>query len=280
MTAVPVLPANGANMPALGLGTWKLRGVECVDAVAKALALGYRHIDTAVMYGNEAEVGEALRAAAVPRGEVFLTTKVLADQTGEGNLQRSAGECLERLKFDSVDLLLLHWPNASIPLAQTIAALCDAQQRGMTRHIGVANFTSALLRDAVKLAGEHGARIACNQCEYHPRLDQSRLLGVCRDNGVAFVAYYPLAQGRYFDDAVLTRVAKAHSREVSQIMLRWLVQQPGVAAIPKSASPAHLAANFDIFGFALSPQEMADISAMARPGSRMISPGFGPVWDA
>ena len=279
MSAVPVLAANGANMPALGLGTSKLRGAECVKAVETAVSVGFRHIDTADMYGNEVEVGEGLRASGLPRAQAFVTTKVLPANIGEGDLQRSAQASLGRLRLDYVDLLLIHWPNNAIPLAQSIKALCDAKKRGFARNIGVANFTLAMLRDAVRLAGDHGEKIACNQCEYHPRLDQRKLLDLCRENGVAFVSYYPLAQMRYIDDPVLVKIAKAHGRTPAQAMLRWHMQQPGVAAIPKSASRAHLQENISIFDFALSDAEMAAISGLARPGSRMVSPGFGPVWD-
>ena len=278
-SAVPLVPANGANMPALGLGTSRMRGAECARAVETAISLGYRHVDTAVMYGNEADVGEGLRASGLPRADAFVTTKVLPDEIGAGDLQKSAAGSLRRLKLDTVDLLLIHWPNSAIPLARSIAALCDAKKQGRARNIGVANFTMAMLRDAVRLAGEHGEKIACNQCEYHPRLDQNRLLGLCRENGVAFVSYYPLAQMAYMDDPVIARVAKAHGRAPSQVMLRWLTQQQGVAAIPKSSNRAHLLQNISIFDFTLSTEDMRAISGLARPGSRMASPSFGPVWD-
>ncbi len=279
MTAVPILEANGAHMPALGLGTSRMRGADCAKAVETAFAVGFRHLDTAVMYGNEVEVGEGWRASGVARADAFVTTKVLPNDIGEGDLQRSASGSLQRLKLDYVDMLLIHWPNTAIPLAQSIKALCEVKSRGMTKNIGVANFTMRMLREAVRLAGEHGAKIACNQCEYHPRFDQTPLLNVCRENGVAFVSYYPLAQGRYFDDATLTAIAEAHGRSVTQVMLRWHMQQPGVAAIPKSASRAHLRDNISIFDFTLSEPEMKAISALARPGSRMVSPGFAPRWD-
>ncbi len=279
-SAVPVLDANGARMPALGLGTSRMRGADCAKAVEAAFALGYRHIDTAVMYGNEADVGEGLRACGLARGEVFITTKVLPAEIGAGDLQRSAQGSLERLKLDHVDLLLIHWPNRAIPLAQSIEALCDARTAGLTRHIGVANFTPAMLREAARLAAGHGARIACNQCEYHPRLNQDLLLAACRRAGAAFVSYYPLAQGRYFDDPILAGIAKAHGRPAAQVMLRWHMQQEGVAAIPKSAGAGHLRENIGIFDFALGADEVRAISALARPGSRMVNPGFAPAWDA
>ena len=271
--------ANGADMPALGLGTSRMRGADCAKAVEAALKIGFRHLDTAVMYGNEVEVGEGLRASGVTRPEAFVTTKVLPSDIGEGDLQRSAEGSLKRLGLDYVDLLLIHWPNSAIPLKQSIAALCDARKRGSAKHIGVANFTRAMLEEAVALAAGQGAKIACNQCEYHPRLDQQPLIDLCRRQGVAFVSYYPLAQGRYFDDPVLVRIAKGLGRTVSQVMLRWHMQQAGVAAIPKSSSPGHLQENISVFDFKLGDDDMGAISAMARPGSRMVRPGFGPKWD-
>ena len=279
MTAVPTIEANGAHMPALGLGTSRLRGADCVKAVETAFSVGFRHIDTAAMYGNEVEVGEGFRASGVARADAFITTKVLPADIGAGNLQRSAAESLKRLRLDAVDLLLIHWPNSAIPLAQSIQALCDARAKGLTRHIGVANFTRAMLADAVRLAAEHGAKIACNQCEFHPRFDQSPLIDACRAHGVAFVSYYPLAQGRYIDDPTLVRIAGAHGRTVAQVMLRWHMQHKGVAAIPKSSSRAHLQENISIFDFMLGDDDMRAISALSQPGSRMVSPGFAPNWD-
>jgi diketogulonate reductase-like aldo/keto reductase len=276
---VPVLPANGANMPALGLGTSRMRGADCARAVETAFSVGFRHIDTADMYGNEVEVGQGLRASGVKRADAFITTKVLPSNIGPGDLQRSAQASLKRLALDDVDLLLIHWPNSAIPLEKSIEALCDAKKRGYAKNIGVANFTRDMVDEAVTLAARHGEKIACNQCEYHPRLDQTKLIEVCRKHGVAFVSYYPLAQGRYIDDPTLTKVAKTHGRSVAQVMLRWHMQQ-GVAAIPKSSSRVHLQENISIFDFTLSQEEMRAISAMARPGSRMVNPaGFAPKWD-
>ena len=177
------LPIPGAQIPAIGLGTFRLTGARAVAAVSGALALGYRHLDTAAMYDNEAAVGEGLRASGVKRDQVFITTKVWTTDIAKGDLQASAQASLTRLKLDQVDLLLIHWPNKAIPLAQSIEALCDAKQRGYARNIGVANFPAAMLDDAVRLAATHGEKIATNQCEYHPRLSQAKVLEACRRHG-------------------------------------------------------------------------------------------------
>ncbi|MDE2579389.1 MAG: aldo/keto reductase [Hyphomicrobiales bacterium] len=263
-------------MPALGFGTYRLRGETCARAVDAALRTGYRHIDTAAMYENEDAVGEGLRASAVRRDDVFVTTKVWTDSIGAGALERSAEASLKRLKLDRVDLLLIHWPNATIPLAESIAALNHALRLGYTRAIGVANFPSALLDEAVRLSE---APLAANQCEYHPLLDQSAVLTACRCHGVAFTSYCPLGRGDLTRDPSILAIAQRVGRAPSQVILRWHLQQPDVCAIPMSSNPAHIAQNFDVFDFSLTAQDMAALSALARPDGRMVNPGFAPRWD-
>ena len=275
----PVLRMNDAPIPSLGFGTSQLRGGACVRAVEDALAAGYRHIDTAVMYANEAEVGRALKASGRPREDVFITTKVLPEDIGAGSLQASARGSVERLDLDIVDLLLIHWPNSAIPLSESVAALCEARASGLARHIGVANFSIALLEEAARLAAEHGERLVANQCEYHPRLDQSKLLGACRRLEVVFVSYCPLGRGGLVDDPKIQALARRIGRSPAQTILRWHVQQPGVAAIPRSANPAHLRENLDIFDFELSDADMRDMSALAAPDGRLLSPRAAPDWD-
>ena len=272
------LPIPGAQIPAIGLGTFRLTGASAVQSIAGALSLGYRHIDTAAMYENEAEVGEGLRASGVARDQVFITTKVWTTNIAKGDLQASAQASLARLKLDQVDLLLIHWPNKAIPLAESIEALCDAKQRGYARNIGVANFPAAMLDDAVRLAASHGEKIATNQCEYHPRLSQAKVLEACRQHGVVFVSYCPLGQGRMTDDDAIAPVAARHGKTPSQIVLRWHVQQ-GVAAIPKAGSAGHQRDNLDVFGFTLPDEDMRAISALAKPDGRLVQPGFAPEWD-
>ncbi|MFI5012940.1 MAG: aldo/keto reductase [Hyphomicrobiales bacterium] len=274
---VPSVRADGASIPSLGFGTWAARGSECAQAVAWALESGYRHIDTAAVYANEEAVGEGMRASPVPRADIFLTTKVGTDDVDEGKLQRSAEASLKRLRVDQVDLLLIHWPNPRIPLKRSIGALCDAKRRGLARHIGVSNFPVALLTDAVGLASEP---IVANQCEYHPRLDQSRLIEACRENDVAFTSYCPLGRGGdIFAEPKVAAIAGRHGKTPAQVLLRWQVQQPGVVAIPKSANRRRIAENIAIFDFALTDAEMRTLAALAVPNGRLVSPSWAPRWD-
>jgi diketogulonate reductase-like aldo/keto reductase len=268
---------NGAAIPALGFGTWALRDAEARRMVEEALRIGYRHIDTAQMYGNEAEVGQALRASGLKRQELFVTTKIWPDRFRTGELQRSVATSLEKLQLDAVDLLLLHWPSPDVKLAETMAALDDCAARGWTRHIGVSNFPAALLAEA---AGLSERPLATDQVEYHPFLSQRVLLEACRARGSALTAYCPLARGRVFQDGTLARIAQRHGKTAGQVALRWLVQQDGVVAIPRSSRPEHARANFQIFDFTLSEPEMAEISALGAPQGRIVAAGgSAPRWD-
>jgi 2,5-diketo-D-gluconate reductase B len=257
--------ANSATIPALGFGTWELRGDTARRMVEAALEIGYRHVDTAQMYGNEAEVGAALRGSGLPRGELFVTTKVWPDRFRASDLQRSVEESLARLGLDRVDLLLLHWPSPTVPLAETMDALNDVVARGWAAHIGISNFTGALIEQAVALSERP---LATNQVEYHPFQDQSALLADCRRRGLSVTAYRPLARGRVFDDPTLAGIARRHGRTPGQVALRWLVQQDGVVAIPRSSSLEHARDNFGIDGFQLDAREMAEIAALAAPRGR------------
>jgi diketogulonate reductase-like aldo/keto reductase len=274
--STPLVHANGAAIPAIGLGTWPMKGEEAARAVASALKTGYRAVDTAAMYGNEEAVGEGLRASGVPRADVFVTSKVWYTDLAPGALQRSAEASLKRLGLEQVDLLLIHWPNADIPLEGSIAALCDARRRGLARHVGVSNFPVALLERAVALATEP---LVSNQCEYHPHLDQKKVMAACGRHGLAFLSYAPIGKGAVLDEATVRDIAARHGRTPAQVVLRWHVQQDGVAAIPKSANPKRIAENLDVFGFALSDDEMCAISGLARPDGRMVAPAWSPAWD-
>jgi diketogulonate reductase-like aldo/keto reductase len=254
----PLAEAQDMRIPALGLGTWSLRGEQCARAVAGALQIGYRHVDTAAMYGNEVEVGQGLRASGARREDCFITTKVWSSDIGARDLPRSAEASLKRMQLSTVDLLLIHWPNPSIPLKESIAALCEAKRRGLTRHIGVSNFSSDLLRQAAAVSSEP---IVANQCECHPGLDQTPLIGACRGVAAAFVSYRPLGKGALADDPLLSRIGAAHKKSAAQVALRWHIQK-GLVAIPKAARREHLEANIAIFDFDLSEAEMAEISAM------------------
>ena len=270
-----VVEANGAKIPSIGLGTWELRGRVCARIVEQALKLGYRHIDTAQAYENEREVGEGLRASGVRRDELFVTTKIWTNHFAPHELERSAKESLARLRLTEVDLLLLHWPNPHIPLPETLGALAHAKQLGLARHIGVSNFTVPLIEEAVAASPE---RLVCDQVEYHPYLAQTKVLQACAQNGMALVAYSPVAKGKIKNDKTLMRIGYGHRKSPAQICLRWLVQQ-NVPAIPRTSRLERLSENIDIFDFALSDEEMSEIFKLARARGRMTDFGFAPKWD-
>ena len=267
--------ANGARIPAIGLGTWELRGRSCARLVEQALRLGYRHIDTAQVYENEREVGEGLHASGVRRDDVFVTTKIWTNHFAPNDLERSTKESLAKLRLSEVDLLLLHWPNPQVPLAETLGALARVRQLGMSRHIGVSNFTVALIEEAIAVCPEP---LACDQVEYHPYLDQTKVLDACARHGMAVVAYSPIAKGRIKNDQTLALIGQAHGKSAAQVCLRWLVQQ-NVPAIPRTSKIERLSENIDIFDFALSEQEMGQISQMGSAKGRLTDFGFAPKWD-
>jgi diketogulonate reductase-like aldo/keto reductase len=276
MANIPIVEAHGAKIPAIGLGTWQLSGESCTRAVIAALGYGYRHIDTAKMYGNESEVGEGLKNGGVPRDEVFVTTKVWRDDLHDGDLQRSAEASLRRLGLDQLDLLLIHWPNRNIPLQESIKALCETRSGGLTRHIGVSNFPVALLEEALFVATEP---IVTNQCEYHPWLDQTKVLAACRKHRMSFTSYCPLGRGEGPRDPEIAKIAEKHGKTPSQVLLRWHIQQPDVIAIPRSGTPAHIRENIAITDFELSTEDMRAISGMARKDGRIVDFDWAPDWD-
>ena len=274
-----VVEANGAKIPAIGLGTMTLKGAVCVEAVKSALRLGYRHIDTAERYGNEVEVGEGLHqgiaAAGLKREDVFVTTKVYWDKLAPAHFQKSFDDSLQKLKLPWVDLLLIHWNNPKVPLADSIKSLCNAKKKGQAKHVGVANFTTAMIEEATKLATEP---LVTNQIEVHPFLDQSKVVAACKKHGMSVTAYCPIARGKVPGNETLERIGKAHGRSASQVALRYLVQQ-GIIPIPRTATPAHLAANLALFDFTLTPAEMAEIAKLAKPDGRVVNPAHAPPWD-
>jgi 2,5-diketo-D-gluconate reductase B len=270
-----VVEANGAIIPAIGLGTWELRGRACARLVEQALRLGYRHIDTAQIYENEREVGDGLRASGVKRDAVFVTTKVWTTHFAPHDLERSTKDSLSKLHLAAVDLLLLHWPNPRVPLEETLGALANVKKLGLARHIGVSNFTVALIEQAVKACPEP---LVCDQVEFHPYLDQSKVREACARNGMALVAYSPVAKGRIKNDATLAGIGQAYGKTAAQVCLRWLVQQ-NVCAIPRTSRIERLSENIDIFDFQLSDDEMRRISALGSPKGRLTDFGFAPKWD-
>jgi len=265
--AAPSVTAHDAKIPLLGLGTWELRGRTCAGMVEAALRLGYRHIDTAEMYDNERDVAEGLHASGVKRGEVFVTTKVWPSHFAPRQLERAARDSLSRLRLREVDLLLLHWPNPQIPLADTIGALCKVKRDGLARHIGVSNFTVKLIEEALRLSTEP---LICNQIECHPFLDQSKVIAACRKHGMAVVAYSPIARGGARNDKLLARIGAVHNKTAAQVCLRYLVQQD-IAVIPRTSKQARLAENAAIFDFALSAAEMKEIAELTRRDGRVVN---------
>jgi diketogulonate reductase-like aldo/keto reductase len=267
--------ANGAKIPAIGFGTWELSGRACARLVEQAVRLGYRHIDTAQVYENEREVGEGLRASRVKRDEVFVTTKIWTNHFAPNDLERSTKESLTKLRLSEVDLLLLHWPNPHVPLSETLGALAHAKKLGMAKHIGVSNFTVALIEEALAACPEP---LVCDQVEYHPYLDQTKVREACAQHGMALVAYSPVAKGRIKNDQALARLGAKYGKTAAQICLRWLVQQ-NVAAIPRTSKIERLSENIEIFDFELSEEEMGQISQMGSAKGRLTDFGFAPKWD-
>jgi len=265
------------EMPALGFGTSPMTGGMSAETVLAALKAGYRHIDTARKYGTESAVGEAMRASDLPRQDIFLTTKVSHENLRPADFAKSVDESLAALGVDYLDLLLVHWPNPAIALSETMPALADAKRRGLARHIGVANFNIALLDEAVRLCPEP---LVALQAEYHPYLDQSKLLAAVRRHKLVFIAHCPLGRGRLFGDPVLAQIAGEHGRTVAQVALRWSLQQ-NVAPIPFSSKPQRIAENFMVFDFALSADDIARIAALKRANGRIANPvGRVPSgWD-
>ncbi|WP_128255459.1 aldo/keto reductase [Falsirhodobacter deserti] len=270
--------ANGASIPALGFGTFRMDEGEVAAVLPEALRLGFRHVDTAQIYGNEAAVGQAIKDSGVARNEVFLTTKVWVDKFAADAFLPSVEESLKKLGTDHVDLLLLHWPGGSdTPREVQIEQLNKARDAGMTRHIGISNYSSAQMREAARLSA---APIATNQVEYHPWLSQKAVLDAARELGMSLTAYYAMADGKSATDPTLAEIGARHGKTAAQVALRWQVQQPGVITLSKTAKVERLAENLAIFDFELTEEEMQAIHGMARPDGRIVSPqNLAPAWD-
>lgn len=269
--------ARGAAIPALGLGVFRMSEAEVEALVPSALEVGFRHFDTAQIYGNEAALGRALDRAGARRDALFVTTKVWVSHYSRTDFAASVDASLEKLKLDQVDLLLAHWPGDSVPVADQVAWLNEVQAMGKTRFIGVSNYNRSQFAQA--LAGS-AAPIVTNQVEMHPYLDQSALLDLARQNASSLTAYYGMADGAVPQEPVLQAIGARHGKTAAQVGLRWLVQQ-GVVALSKTAKPARLAENFNIFDFTLDAAEMTAIARLARAEGRLVSPkGLAPDWAA
>ena len=271
MDAVTV---KNVAVPALGFGTWALSGNAAYQATRMVLDLGYRHIDTAQIYGNEAEIGRAIRDSGLPRGEIFLTTKIAPSNLRKADVRHSHEESLKRLGLDHVDLLLIHWPNPRIPVSETLGAMIKMKREGYAKQIGVSNFTVALLDEANAVCSE----LVCNQIEYHPFLNQDKVVAACKRHGMAIVAYSPIARGGAKGNDVLTRIGKEHRKSAAQVSLRYLVQQ-GIAVIPRTSKLERLEENFAVFDFTLTDEEMREIAGLARRGGRIVDWTWSPKWD-
>ena len=270
------LTAHGTKMPVIGFGTMELPH-RPAELVAAAIAAGYRHIDTARKYGTEERVGEGIRASGIARDELFVTTKVTEENAREADFLRSVETSLKALGLDHVDLLLVHWPQPKVPFAETLGALAKAKRNGLTHHIGVSNFTLTMIEEAVRVCPEP---LVTNQIEYHAYLPQDRMLAALRRHGMILTAYCPVARGKLLDDSVVAEIAKARSKTPAQICLRWLIQQPMVAAVPRALEEAHIVENLDVFDFSLSGEEMRRISALRSHNIRIADPPErAPKWD-
>lgn len=269
------IETNAARIPTIGLGTGRLKGEKAIMAIHAALDCGYDHIDTAGKYGNEIEVGEAIRGHPRARESIFVTTKVMAEGL-TGSKGNTAPElCLERLGLDYVDLLLLHWPNQTVPLKKQLEVLEDAQRQGLARHVGVCNFPADWLVDAV---AQCDVPIVANQVERHPYFDQTALAQTCLDLEVALIAFSPLGRGASNTDPVIARIAESHGRTPAQIVLRWHIQKPLSAVVPSSSDPGRIAQNQAVFDFSLSELDMQAITALAQTDGRVVKGPPGYDW--
>jgi 2,5-diketo-D-gluconate reductase B len=271
---IPNLQAGGISLPKLGLGTFRMQGDACRAAVESALALGYRHLDTAEMYGNEEAVGAAIAASGIPRKDLHVTTKVWNENLAPDAMRRAFDASLKKLRLDQIDLYLVLWP-APRNLLQMFETLMRLKEEGRTRAIGVANFNIALLKTVVE---EIGAPIACNQVEYHVMLDQTRLRQFLTAKSIPLVAYCPLAQGRVASDAALAAIGRRHNASAAQVALKWLLDQDGVAAIPKASRSESQQANLDALKLNLDDADRKAIAALPKD-KRCVNPGFAPAWD-
>ena len=269
------LQTQGISLPRLGLGTFRMQGDACRLAVESALALGYRHIDTAEMYGNEDAIGAAIAAAGVARKDLHVTTKVWNDNLEPEAIRRAFDASLKKLRLDHVDLYLVHWPARNMNLPAMFETLLKLKEQGRTRAIGVANFNVALLKTVVE---EIRAPIACNQVEYHVMLDQTPLRKYLATKAIPLVAYCPLAQGRVASDPTLAAIGRKHGASAAQVALKWLLDQEGVAAIPKASRKESQQANLDALNIGLDDADRQAIAALPKD-KRCVNPGFAPAWD-
>ncbi|MDY7561365.1 aldo/keto reductase [Pseudomonas sp. 10B1] len=270
------LISKSLTIPRLGFGTFRMPGDGCQAVVESAIEVGYRHIDTAAMYDNEASVGRALAASGIARSELFVTTKVWHDQLEPTALLKSFDTSLSKLGLEYVDLYMVHWPSASMDMAALMKTLGSLRDSGRIRELGVCNFNMPMLRTAID---ELGASVAAVQVEYHPFLDQTRLLTFLRERNIPLVAYAPLAQGRAASDPTLMQIGAKHDVSAAQVAIAWLLDQDGVIAIPKAQRAESQKANLEALAVKLDDEDRQAIASLAKD-QRFVQPPFAPDWDA
>ncbi len=275
----PTISAHGAHIPVVGYGTMLFPEPErAVELVVHSLECGYRHIDTARKYGSEQWVGEGIRASGLPRGDIWVTTKVTEENAKADDFARSLDTSLKTLGIDYVDLLLIHWPQPKVPLEETLGALAKAKREGLAKNIGVSNFTVALLDDAMRKCPEP---LFTNQIEYHAYIRQDKVIAACRKNRLLATCHVPLARGKVLQDPVIQEIAKGHGKTAAQVALKWLIQQPDIGVVPRALEFSEIEENIDIFDFELSKDEMNRISKLRDKNVRVVDPEVRrPVWDA
>jgi 2,5-diketo-D-gluconate reductase B len=268
-----VLTIQGTEIPRLGYGTWLVTGRDATDGVRDALEIGYRHIDTARAYENEAEVAAGIAASGVDRGDFFLTTKIWLDDFEPAKLKRAAEDSLRQLRTDYVDLLLLHWPSADVPVERSLEAMRELQEEGKIRHPGVSNFPAGMLARALEVTP-----LLADQVEYHPFLAQDALLALAQEHDLTITAYSPLAHGKVVGHPELTAIGEQYGKSAGQVALRWLLDQPNVTTLPKASSHERRVENFEVFDFTLSDADRERIAALPKE-VRTVDPSWAPDWS-
>lgn len=271
-----ILESTKVRIPKLGMGTWKLEGKKCSESVAEAIEIGYESVDTAQIYGNEAEVGQGIVDSGVKRENLFLTSKVWRDDLSENNVIKSTEESLNKLQTNYIDLMLIHWPNSDYSLEETFEGLKKLHDSKKIKHFGVSNFPISLLQECEKYSSE----FVCNQVEFHPYIDQGKMVDWLRKHEKFLMAYSPLARGKVFEDQVILKMAKKYDTGAAQVVLAWQISKPGVVTIPKASSTEHLKANFESLSLHLDPEDISKLDSLSSKNERIINPDFAPQWEA
>lgn len=272
----PMVQVNqDLEVPKLGMGTWQIKGSQCVQCVQEALEIGYRSIDTAQAYENEKEVGQGLKESQIPRDEIFLTSKVWRDNLSKEDVIKTTEKSLENLQTDYVDLMLIHWPNEKYDLKDSLHSLIDLKKSGKVRNFGLSNFPTTLLQNAQEIAPD----FVCDQVEYHPYLNQDKVLEWLKKHNKFLIAYSPLARGKVFKDETIKKIAENKNISHAQVTLSWLLRQDRVVAIPKSSSKKHLESNWKSQKVVLDDQELTELNGLTYNQERLIDPEWSPKWD-